>query len=135
MQSTRPFRCCTTRNNMPKMILNKKFAVVSLKCTTEVTSTCCVRMIVITKQNGNPRRTVNLHNRRTVILHTYYMPSSFDIVSTVLIKTRKTALDTWNGYHSLVLYETLRETRTFITKWDRYPYYRAPMEFHVSSNA
>ena len=63
------------------------------------------------------------------------MPSSFDIVSTVLIKTRKTELDTWNGYHSLVLYETLRESRTFITKWDRYPYYRAPMGFHVSSNA
>ena len=74
-------------------------------------------------------------SKKYTIHEVYHIPSPFDITSTVLIKTRKTELDTQNGYHSLVLYEMLKETRTLITKWGLYRYYRALVGFNVSSDA
>lgn len=47
----------------------------------------------------------------------------------------KTVMDAWNGYHSLPLDPNAKDATTFITKWGRFRYCRAPMGFHASGDA
>lgn len=100
------------------------------------TTKWCARMVVTPKKNGEPRRTVDLQKLNNATLReTHHTPSPFNIVSTVPVKTRKSVLDAWNGYHSLPLHESTKESMTFITEWGRYRYCRAPMGYHVSGDA
>ena len=100
------------------------------------TTKWCARMVVTPKKSGEPRRTVDLQKLNNATLReTHHTPSPFNIVSTVPVKTRKSVLDAWNGYHSLPLHESSKESMTFITEWGRYRYCRAPMGYHVSGDA
>ena len=96
----------------------------------------CARMVVQPKKNGKPRRTVDLQElKKATRRETHYTPTPFNIVSTTPANTYKTVLDAWNGYHSLPLSEDSKDATTFITKWGRYRYKRAPQGFHASGDA
>ena len=99
------------------------------------TSRWCARMVVTSKKNGDPRRTVDLQKLNiTTDREVHHTSSIFEVVSTVPSKTKKTVLDAWNGYHRLPLPQSTKEAMTFITDWGRYCYCRAPMSFHVSGD-
>ena len=66
---------------------------------------------------------------------THYTLTPFEIISTLPANTYKTVCDAWNGYHSMPLAEESRDATTFITKWGRYRYKRAPQGFHASGDA
>ena len=100
------------------------------------TAEWCARMIVTSKKNGDPRRTVDLQKLNEATLREpHHTPSPFNVVSTVPTKTYRTVIDAWNGYHSLPLHEATKNSMTFITEWGRYRYCRAPMGYHVSGDA
>lgn len=95
----------------------------------------CARMVIVPKKDGTPRRTVDLQNLNKVThRETHHTPSPFNIVSVVPPKKKKTVLDAWNGYHSVLLSPEARNATTFITEWGRYRYLRAPQGFHASSD-
>ena len=96
----------------------------------------CARMVVQPKSDGKLRRTVDLQElKKATLRETHYTPTPFSIVSTTPPNTYKSVLDAWNGYHSLPLSKESRDATTFITKWGRYRYRRAPMGFHASGDA
>ena len=96
----------------------------------------CARMVVQPKSDGKPRRTVDLQElKKATLRETHFTPTPFNIVSTTPPNTYKSVLDAWNGYHSLPLSEESRDATTFITKWGRYRYKRAPQGFHASGDA
>ena len=95
----------------------------------------CSRMVVAPKKDGTPRRTVDLQKLNAATMReTHHTPSPFNQVSVVPARTKKTILDAWNGYHSLLLSENARDATTFITEWGRYRYLRAPQGFHASGD-
>lgn len=99
-------------------------------------TTWCSRMVVASKKNGDPRRTVDLQKLNGATLReTHHTPSPYNIVSVTPTNTFKTVLDAWNGYHSLPIAESARDATTFITEWGRYRYCRAPQGFHGSGDA
>lgn len=99
-------------------------------------TTWCSRMVVAAKKDGSPRRTVDLQQlNKATSRETHHTPTPFNLASTVPANTRKTVVDAWNGYHSLLLSPSAREATTFITEWGRYRYCRAPMGFHASGDA
>ena len=64
----------------------------------------------------------------------HHTSSPFNQVSMIAAQTRKAVLGAWNGYHSLLVSPATRNAIRFITKWDRYRYYRAPQGFHGSGD-
>ena len=68
----------------------------------------CHRMVICAKKNGKPCRTVdfqalNIHATR----ETHHTPSPFHQAYSVPCKTKKTVLDCWNGYHSVLSTQTI----------------------------
>ena len=96
----------------------------------------CARMVVVvTKKDGSPRRTVDLKKLNDATLReTHHTPSPFNQANVVPPRKTKTVLDAWNGYHSLPLSPKAQNAMTFITEWGRYRYLRAPMGFHGSGD-
>ena len=93
-------------------------------------------MVVAAKKNGEPRRTVDLQKvNQSTLREVHHTPSPFNLVSTVPAQTKKTVLDAWNGYHSLMLNPDHKDATTFITEWGRYHYCRASMGLHTSGDA
>ena len=93
----------------------------------------CHRMVITRKNDGSPRRTVDLsplnkHCQR----ETFAAESPFHIARRIPGNTWKTVCDAWNGYHSVPLREEDKSLTTFITPYGRYRYRRAPQGF-VSS--
>ena len=93
-------------------------------------------MVVAPKKDGSPRRTVNLTKvNEATLRETHHKPTPFNLVSDIPPGTKKTVLDAWNGYHSLLFNETARDATTFITEFGRYRYMRATQGFHASGDA
>lgn len=98
-------------------------------------TTWCSRMIVVPKKDGTPRRTVDLQKlNKATHRETHHTPSPFNIVNGIPAGKKKTVLDAWNGYHSVLLSPDARDATTFITEWGRYRYLRAPQGFHASGD-
>ena len=96
----------------------------------------CSRMVVTGKNDGSPRRTVDLQKvNEATMRETHHTPTPYNLVADVPPNTVKTVLDAWNGYHSLPLSESARDATTFITEFGRYRYLRAPQGFHASGDA
>ena len=75
----------------------------------------CARAIVVPKKDGTPRRTVDLqYLNAATYRETHHVPSAFNQASTVPPNTKKTVLDAWNGYHSLLLDPVSRDATTFL---------------------
>jgi len=95
----------------------------------------CHRMVVTRKQDGTPRRTVDLsplnkHCKR----ETHNSESPFHLARRIPRNTWKTVTDAWNGYHSVPLRESDRHLTTFITPFGRWRYKRAPQDFLSSGD-
>ena len=95
----------------------------------------CHRMVVTRKQDGSPRRTVDLSPlNKFCKRESYYGESPFVLARRVPGNTWKTVTDAWNGYHSVLLRESDRHLTTFITPYGRYRYTRAPQGFLSSGD-
>jgi len=93
----------------------------------------CHRMVVTRKQDGSPRRTVDLsplnkHCKR----ETHNAESPFHLARRIPHKTWKTVTDAWNGFHSVPLRD--KRLTTFITPFGRWRYRRAPQGFLSSGD-
>ena len=95
----------------------------------------CSRMVIMPKEDGSPRRTVDLQELNAATYReTHHTPPPFHQVSAVPTQMKKSVLDAWNGYHSVPLAVDAQDATTFITEWGRYKYLRAPMGFHGSND-
>ena len=94
----------------------------------------CAPMVVVAKENGQPRRTVDYHElNKFCRRETHHTRPPFDMVSSVPNHNYKTTLDAFSGFHQVPLAEESRPLTTFITPWGRYRYLRTPMG-HVSAS-
>ena len=85
------------------------------------------RMVLQTKANGEPRRTVdfqplNKHAPR----QTHHTRPPWQIVASIPAGVKKSTLDNWNSYHSLEIEPDDRDLTQFITSWGRYRYRTCP---------
>ena len=96
----------------------------------------CMRMVVVPKKDGKPRRTVDFQPiNKFCMRETHHTPSPFDAVSNVPQQVYKTVLDAYNGYHQVLLDEESIKLTTFITELGRYQYLRAPQGHLASGDA
>jgi len=93
----------------------------------------CHRMVVTRKEDGSPRRTVDL-SPLNKLCETYNSESPFHLARRVPRDTWKTVTDAWNGFHSVPLRESDRHLTTFITPFGRWRYKRAPQGFLSSGD-
>lgn len=97
--------------------------------------TWCSRMVVTSKADGTPRRTVDLQpQNKESVRQTHHVPTPFKLAEAVPQNTIKTVTDAWNGYHSVPLCKEDRHFTTFITPWGRYRYRVAPQGFIASGD-
>ena len=93
----------------------------------------CSRMVVTRKDDGTPRRTVDLSElNRHCQRETHTSSSPFNLARSVPAGSTKTVFDAWNGYHSVPIGKEDRHFFTFTTPWGLFRYTRAPQGF-VSS--
>ena len=96
----------------------------------------CSQMVVASKTNGKPRRTVDLQQlNKSTFREIHHTPSPINLVSRIPAGKLKTVLDAWNGYHSLELSPEGKTATTFITEWGRYRYCRGPQGYHGTGDA
>ena len=99
-------------------------------------ATWCSRMVVMSKSDGTPRRTVDLQpQNKASVRQTHHVSTPFKLAELVPQNTRKTVTDAWNGYHSVPIVAEDRHITTFITPWGRYRYKVAPQGFLASGDA
>ena len=97
--------------------------------------TWCHRMVVTRKQNGSPRRTVDLSPlNKHCARETFSSESPFHLARRVPGESWKTVTDAWNGYHSVPLRDSDRHLTTFITPFGRWRYTRALQGFLSSGD-
>ena len=81
----------------------------------------CHRMVVTRKENGSPRRTVDLSPlNKFCKRETHNSESPFHLARRIPGDTWKTVTDAWNGFHSVPLRESDRHLTTFITPFGRW---------------
>ena len=97
---------------------------------------CCARMLIVPKNNGDPRRVVDFKALNDVCeRQTHHTPSPFQVASTVPPNKLMTTADAWNGYHSIEVHEQDRHYFTFITEFGRYRYRAVPQGWIASGDA
>ena len=96
----------------------------------------CMRMVVVPKRDGKPRRTVDFQPiNKYCQRETHYTPSPFEAVSSIPTNVYKTVLDAYNGYHQIPLDTESIHLTTFITEFGRYQYLRSPQGHMASGDA
>ena len=100
-----------------------------------VPTTWLHRMVVVSKPNGEPRRTVDLsplnsHCKR----ETHVTVPPFRQARLIPANTWKTVTDAWNGFHSALIREEDKHYTSFITDWGRYRYRVAPQGYVSSTD-
>ena len=94
------------------------------------------RMCVVTKPNGDPRRTVDYrHLNKNCLRENEHIVSPCKQARLIPARVYKTKSDAWNGYHSCPLAQEDRDKTTFITEYGRYRYRVAPQGFVASGDA
>ena len=95
----------------------------------------CSPMVIVTKKDGTPRRTVDLQRLNSQCLReTHHSQSPFQLASQVPPNTKKTVIDAVDGYHTIKLDTASQPLTTFITEWGRYTYLRMPQGFKASGD-
>ena len=96
----------------------------------------CHRMVICAKKDGKPRRTVDFQAlNKYAVRETHNTQSPFHLARSVPHHKKKTTVDAWNGYHSIVLAEEDRDYTIFITPFGRYRYKVAPQGYIASGDA
>ena len=94
------------------------------------------RMCVVSKPNGDPRRTVDYrHLNKNCLRENEHIVSPCKQARLIPAGVYKTKTDAWNGYHSCPLAAEDRDKTTFITEYGRYRYCVAPQGFVASGDA
>ena len=94
------------------------------------------RMVVTSKADGSPRRTVDMQpQNKSSVRQTYPTEAPFKLASRIPEGKKKTIIDSWNGFHSVPIADEDRHVTTFLTPWGRYRYCVAPMGFLSSGDA
>ena len=97
--------------------------------------TWCARMIIVPKQSGEPRRTVDLQGlNKASVRQTHPLNSPFKLASDVPAGKIKSVLDVWNSFHSVPVREEDQHKLTFITPWGRFRYLVAPQGYLASGD-
>lgn len=93
-------------------------------------------MVLTSKTDGTPRRTVDLQQlNRYCDRETHHTVPPAKQARAVPPNTVKTVTDAWNGYHAIPIRQEDRHKTTFITEEGRFRYCRAPMGFLASQDA
>ena len=96
----------------------------------------CSPMVVVSKKNGKPRKTVDLQKLNAQCKReTHYSPSPFNVACEIPANTKNTVLDAVDGYHSISLDNESQPLTTFITEWGRYQYLRLPQGYLAAGDA
>ena len=97
--------------------------------------TYCSRMVIATKSNGTPRRTVDLQAlNRNSVRQTHHTRSPYHLVMDIPPRKKKTVFDAWNGFHSVPIHADDRHYTTFLTEWGRYRYKMTPQGHKASQD-
>ena len=94
--------------------------------------TWCAKMVITPKKDGRPQRMIDLSAltragiRENQQHHTWAL---FNVVCLVPRNILKTTLDCVDGYHGVPLAEADCHKTTFVTKYSRYQYLRAPQGY------
>ena len=87
----------------------------------------CARMVIVSKRDGRPRRTVDYQQLNAQCLREpNHGESPFHTAHRIPSNTWKSVFDAVNGYHAVELDEESSKLTTFITPWGRYRYLRFP---------
>ena len=98
-------------------------------------TTWCSRMVIQSKKDGGPRRTVDLQQlNKHCVRQTHSVKAPFHQATAIPANTWRTCLDAWNGYHSIPLREEDRHLTTFICPWGRYRYRCLPQGFLAAND-
>ena len=98
--------------------------------------TWCHRMVIATKKDSTPRRTVDFQAlNKHAVRETHHTPSPFHLARSVPNNKKKTTVDAWNGFHGLPLVVSDRHYTTFMTPWGRFRYRVAPQGYIASGDA
>jgi len=91
-------------------------------------STWCHRMVITRKENGDPRRTVDLSPlNKHCMREVHAMSPPFELAKGIPPNTWRTGTDAWNGFHGIPLHKDDRNLTTFLSHWGpRYRYLTAP---------
>ena len=96
----------------------------------------CSRMVICPKQDGSPRRTVDLQAlNKAAVRQTHPTDTPFHLAAAIPKNSIKSTLDCWNGYHSIPLAPEDRPKTTFVTQWGLYRYRVAPQGFLAAGDA
>ena len=90
----------------------------------------CFRMVMTRKDDGSPRRTVDISPMNKFCereLHTSRSP--FVLARSVPENSLKTVFDAWNGFHSVPIRKEDRHLTTFTTPWGLFRYTRSSQGF------
>ena len=93
-------------------------------------------MVVVRKQNGSPRRTVDMQalNEATV-RQTHPMTSPYQKVMSVPSGMYKTVTDAHEGFHAIPLDEESSKFTRFITPYGVFRYKRGPQGYQATIDA
>ena len=83
-------------------------------------TTWCSRLVIATKKNGTPRRTVDLQALDNgSVRQTHNTRNPYHLAREIPANTKKTTFDAWNGYHSVPLHPDKKHYTPFITEFRR----------------
>ena len=95
----------------------------------------CSPMVIVTKKDGTPRRTIDLQKlNEQSMRETHHCSSPFQLASQVPRDTYKTVIDAVDGFHAIPLDEESQKLTVFITEWGRYQYLRMPQGFSAAGD-
>ena len=100
------------------------------------TPTWIFRMVVTRKEDGSPRRTIDISPmNKHCIREVHSSNSPFKLARSVPEKSVKTVFDAWNGYHAMPVRTEDRHLLTFSTSIGLLRYKRAPQGYVSSGDA
>ena len=93
-------------------------------------------MVITSKKDGRPRRTVDLQQLNSQCLReTHHCQPPFQLACRVPPGAKKTVLDAIDGYHAVALDTESQPLTMFITEWGRYMYLRMPQGYLAAGDA
>ena len=96
----------------------------------------CSHMVVVTKKNGKPRRTIDLQKLNVrCYRETHHCQSPFRLVCQIPPNTKKTILDAVDGFDPIEFDEASRKLTPFITEWGRYHCCHLPQGYLAATDA